>query len=431
MRQNKSVAVTLFPLLSNAAALHTLLILFAFRDNPIADHKGMLIWWGGLVVCHGVMSLYLQKPRELRSLILLGVLIFALQLGVTIAVNPIYSSFVTWFACVCMWIYGYYQCVVALLNGVKPESLTVNFETTSVTLLVVACISSAGAMAIGTVVHLAIGVLCILIALMRLRTLHTRMDDSEKRPMVGLVVPMILLGAAGCAIAFCMVIGGYAAQLLTRFTAWVGTVLRSVANGIGAFFLWLFSLFPQMEDPTLGDNGYMPDALPSGTADMTFESNGILLYLLIAAVLVALVVLVIMVWRKVRLQGMPHKRVVIRAAVVKKNSLWEILHRLVMAALRRVRFEIRYLQRYNSLNGLLVWLERRMSRRGIKRKTGETMASYLVRIQEAFPQGSECLCELSNALDRYYFCDGAELSKDEIHRLRKALKHIGKQSGDV
>ena len=164
---------------------------------------------------------------------------------------------------------------------------------------------------------------------------------------------------------------------------------------------------------------------------MTFESNGILLYLLIAAVLVALVVLVIMVWRKVRLQGMPHKRVAIRAAVVKKNSLWEILHRLVMAALRRVRFEIRYLQRYNSLNGLLVWLERRMSRRGIKRKTGETMASYLVRIQEAFPQGSECLGELSNALDRYYFCDGAELSKDEIHRLRKSMKRIGKQSGDV
>ena len=423
MKQRSSMAVTLLPLLANAAALHTVLVLFAFRDTPIADHRGMLLWWGAMAICHMVLSLFLQKPRELRSVILLGALLLVGQLGVNVMLNQIYPNVTVWAAMICMWIYGYYQCAMGLLNGVKPEALTVTFEIASALLLVIGAVSSVGAMPMGTVAHLAIGVLCALIALMRLRTLHTRMDDSEKRSVVGLFVPLILLGAAGCAVLFCIIISGHAAQLLTRLTQFLGQGLRTIVNGIGAFIFWLFSLLPEIEDPT-GGEGFAPDALPSGTPEMDYQSNGVLLYILIAAVILALAVLVFKIWRKVQVQGSNRKRVVFRPVVVKNSGLWAIIRKLLQKLCCRVGFEIRYLQSYHTLSGLLVWLERRMKRRGIKRKTGETTSSYLLRVGEKFPRGREVLSELGMCLDRYYFGDSAELPKEEVRVMRNALRKI-------
>ena len=39
-------------------------IVIAFKDNPIADHLGLFIWWGFLCVEYAVMAVFLQKPRE-------------------------------------------------------------------------------------------------------------------------------------------------------------------------------------------------------------------------------------------------------------------------------------------------------------------------------------------------------------------------------
>ena len=423
MKQSKSAAVTLLPLLSNAAALHTVLVIFAFRDVPIADHLGMLIWWGGLLVCHTALSLFVRKPRELRGVIVLCFVILALQLAAALWLNPVYPDFLSWVAMLCMWVYGYYQCGVGLLKGVKPEDLTVNFETTSVMLFVAAAIGSAGAMALGTVAHLVVGVLCILIALMRLRTLHTRMDSAEKQTAVGFLVPAILLGAGACAVLFCVLISGHAAQLLSRFTGWVASVLKLIAGGIGAFFLWLFSLFPTVEDPT-GGEGFAPDALPSGTADMSYESNGVLLYILIAAVVIALVVLVLKVWRTIQVKGIGRKRMVVRAVVVEKSGLWVAVLRLLRRVLHRVRFEVRYWQSYHHLSGLLVWLERRMARKGIKRTTGETTRAYLQRIGEKYPDAEVLLTDLSKALDRHYFGDGREWDKEAVKQFRASLRKL-------
>lgn len=426
MRQKNSVAVALLPLLSNAAALHAILVLFAFREQPIADHKGMLIWWGGLFICYAALTLFLRRPRELRSVIVLGSLILLGQLVVTIRFNPVYGSFTGWFACLCMWVYGYYQCAVALLQGVKPETLTVNFETTSVMLFLTAALASAEAMPGGTTAHLALGELCVLMAMMRLRTLHTRIDTSESRPAVALMVPVVLLGAAACAVMFCVAVSGRAAQFLTKVTAWLGLVLKMTADAVGAFFMWLFSLFPEVRDPTEGE-GFAPDALPGGTTEMVHEGNGILLYLLIAAVIVALLVLVFKIWRTVQLQSPRARRTVVRGVTVQKSGVWNILRRLVLRVLHRVGFELRYLRSYNTVAGLLVWLERRMARRGIKRKVGETAASYLLRVGARYPEGEGTLAVLAKGLDRYYFGDGNELSKDEIRILRKQLRGLKSQ----
>ena len=426
MTQKKSAAVVVLPLLSNAAAFHTLLVLFAFRKHPIADHVGMLIWWVSLLVCYCVLSLFLRQPREMRSVIILGAAVFAVQLTVTVLVNPIYGSFTNWFACLCMWIYGYYQCVFGLLQGVKPETLTVNFETTSAMLLLTAALSSAGAMPMGTVVHLAFAQLCIWIALMRLRTLHTRMDDCEKRPAVEFIVPLIILVAAACAVLFCVAVSGHAAQILSQFTAWLGKLLKMIADGIGAFFLWLFSLFPQVQDPT-GGEAFAPDALPGGMPEMAYESNGALLYILIGAVIAALLVLVFKIWRTVQLQSPKTRRKVVSAVTVKKSGLWDVLQRLLLRVLRRVWFELHYWQNRNSLGGLLVWLERQMARKGIKRAAGETTRVYLLRVGERYPEGENTLRGLSVALDRHYFGGGTAMTKDEIQEMRKALKAMQKE----
>ena len=420
MKLQRSYAVTMLPLVSEAAAMHTALMLFAFRKAPTADHLGMLIWWAALFVCHGVLSAFLRKPRELRSVVLVCALLLCVQLGVTVWLNPVYPSFTWWFAAVCMWAAGYYHCAMSHLEGVKPEALMVNFETTALTLFVAVAISGSEAMDGGVVLHLLVGLLCVLSALMALRTLHTRVD-TEARPMAGLLMPLILLGTGGCAVLFCLLIGGYAHGLLTAFTAWLGRVLKAGAQAVGSFIYWLFSLLPKAEGNVDGE-GFESVTLPSGSVEGVPEQSGALLYVLVGAVLLALLVLVVKVWRNVRTQGRGRARPVVRAVTVRRLSPWDGLRRFFRAVQRRLRFELHYLGNRNTAAGLLVWLERRMAAKGMKRGRGETPKSFLERVAVRYPAcGSGAVC-LAEQLDRYYFGDGGDLTADQARSLRKAIK---------
>jgi hypothetical protein len=52
----RSFSAMLLPQMSYAAAMHMALMLFAFKDCPIADHLGMFIWWGFLLIGAGVVA---------------------------------------------------------------------------------------------------------------------------------------------------------------------------------------------------------------------------------------------------------------------------------------------------------------------------------------------------------------------------------------
>lgn len=422
MTKQRSFAVTLFSLLSTSAALHTALVLVAFREAPIADHLGLAIWWLFLAVYQFVMTKYLQAPRELRSIVILSAVFVIAQLGVTIRCAPIFPSFSGWAAAFAMWIATYYRCANAILGGVTPEALMVNFETTAMTLLFSAVVVGLGAMVPGVLIHLCISLFLILIAMMRQRTLHTRIDTQNRESTTTLLLPLILLGIAALVVVFCIIISGSAADILTQITAWLSRLLTLAVDLIGAFLFWFFSLFPQPKKNS-GDSDFYAEPLPAGQQEQVTTSNGIILYLLIIAVVVGLIFCVVKIWRTVHLRGRSVKLRTVNAVVVKKNSLWETIKRFWNKLSRKIRFNLHYLSHRNTAPGLLVWIEWQMRRKRMKRKHGETASAFLTRVGNQFPLCQTDLQALAKQLDRYYFGLGDDLPPETIRKLRKQLKH--------
>lgn len=420
MKMNRSFTLSLLPVLAYAAAMHMALMLFAFREAPIADHGGMVLWWGFLILYNGVIALFLRRPRQLRSIVLLSGAVVLCQLGVTLWLVPVFPSVTWWLAAVGMWAALYYKAAFAYLEGVKPEALMSTFEVTVLTLFAAAFIVSGGAMAEGVLAHLIVGLLCILTAMMQLRTRHTRIDADGKRPMVRLLLPLLLLGTAGCALLLVALLSGHAAAILTRFTAWLLRMSKLAANAVGAFFLWLFSLFPEV-DGDLGGEGFEAPPLPAGALEGMPETSGILLYVLIAAFLGALLFLVMKIWRTVRLQGQRQIRPTAKAVVVGKRSFMEVLMRFFRRMVRRIRFELHYLRCRNTPEGLLVWLERRMVRKRMGRKPGESIRTFLRRMGEQLPDCAEMLSELAKCLDCCYFGGGDTLPAETVREMRRAI----------
>lgn len=422
MMKQRSFAVTLFPPMATAAALHTALMLFAFRHAPIADHLGLGIWWLFLAAYRLVMTKFLQSPRELRGIVLISALFVAAQLVITILWAPIYPTFTGWLAAMAMWIATYYHCVNGLLDGIKPESIMVIFETTVITLLFTAAVVGSGAIASGVPIHLCISLILILIAMMRQRTLHTRIDTDTPKNAAGMLPLLILLAVALFVGIVCVFISGSAARVLTLITTWLSQLLHQTANLIGAALFWLLSLFPQ-PDSNLSDEAFEFGALPSGQTEQVSTNNGIILYLLMFAVAAGLAFCVLKVWRKIHLQGRSANRRTVRAAVVKKSSFWDSIKLFFDKIRQRIRFNLQYLRSRDTGPGLLVWLERRMRRKRMKRKQGETASAFLARIAARFPSCQKELSELSEQLDRYYFGAGDDLSPKAVRDLRKKLKH--------
>lgn len=417
----RTASVMLFPLLAYAAAMHMALMLFAFKDAPTADHVGMLIWWAFLVIDYIAVSLFVRRPRELRSIVLLSGAVCAVQLAVTIWMNPIYPTLMWWAAAVCMWAALYYRCAFGILEGVKPETLMTNFEVMALSLFACAVIVSGDAMDSGVLLHLAVGLLCSLVGLVGVRTMHTRMDTEGSRPMVRLLPSLLLLGIGGCAVVFVLLISGHAAELLTRFTAWLLRMAKLMSDGIGAFFLWFFSLFPEVEGD-LGGDGFEGPSLPSGNMEGLTESNGVLLYVLVGLFIAALLFVLVRMWRKVRLQGRRRVRPTAKPIVLKRRSLKDVVLQFFRKLARRVGFELHYLRNRNTAAGLLVWLERQMGRKRMGRKRGESVAAFLCRVAELLPHCAEELQTLSQCLDRRFFGSGDELPAETVRQMRKNLR---------
>jgi len=412
----RSVSVMLLPQMSYAAAMHMALMLFAFKDSPIADHVGMLIWWTFLAVEYGVMHLFLRKPRELRSVVLVSAAVLICQLLVTVWLDPVYPTLMWWAAAVFMWGATYYQCISAFLQGVKPEGVMTNFEVTGLSCFAAAVIVSGGAMDSGVMLHLGVGLLCSLGALVGLRTMHTRVDANSDRPTVRLLPVILLLGIGGIAVLFCLIAGGQAAELLGRFAAWLGRTGKAIFAAIGSFIFWLFSLLPEPEGD-LDMEGFDAPTLPGGAAEGVTQSSPILLYILIAAILGALLFLLVKLWRKVHVRGRRPVMTATKAVVVGHNPLWEVFLKFFRKIARRVEYELTYIRRRNTAAGLLVWLERKM-----RRGRGETSAAYLRRVAIRIPQCEGELQDLSDCLDRLYYGGGDELPADKVKTMRRSFQ---------
>jgi len=422
MTPRNSFAVTFLPLLSTSAAMHTAWVLLAFHDAPTADHIGLAVWWGFLAIYHIVMTKFLQTPRELRSIVIISAVFLVCQFAVTLLLNPVYPSFTWWFAAAAMWCSVYYRSATAIFEGIKPESLIVTFEITVLTLLASAVVISGHRMDSGVLPHLCIGVLSVLIAMMRLRTLHTRINQQSASSSSGVLLIVLLLVIAACVMVFCAVISGSATDILTKITTLLSQILSAIGNGLAAFVFWLLSLFPQNIEPNENSAFDMP-ALPSEQIQDVPSSSGILLYLLIIGVVLGLGIVLIKLWRTVHLRGHHTNKRNTAAVIVKKLGFVVLLRSLIRKLLNRCRLQILYLRNRNTAPGLLVWLERQMRRKRMGRKKGETAAAFLARLGLQFPSCQADLHLLSQHLDRYYFGTNArDISAETIREMRRKFK---------
>ena len=224
-------------------------------------------------------------------------------------------------------------------------------------------------------------------------------------------------------------LSGRAAELLTRFTAWLYRIWQGVVRGVGVFFQWLFELLPAVESDLSGE-GFDSVALPGGAMEGVTESSGFVLYLLIGAVMIALLYCVVRMWRTVQMQGRRQVKVTAKPTVVRKRNLWDVLRRFFERLMKRVRFELHYLRSRNTPQGLLVWLERRMTAKRMGRKRGESIAAFLLRVAQQLPEWEGELRELSRCLDRCYFGGGDTMGADAVRALRKGLKKAMRQPTD-
>ena len=420
MTEYRSHSAILLPLLANAASLHTLFMLFAFRDDPKGDHPGMLIWWGCLILTYAVLALFLRHPHSMRGVLLIAGFGLFLQLGLTLLFAQRCPSFFSWLTLLAMWSLLVFYCCSRLLEGVKPESLVRSFESTTFMLFVAAIASSVSVLDAGTLPHLAAGVLFSLIALARMRSGHSRLDEQAQNNHKGaFLLIALMVGLGGCVVLFCMLLTDSAVRLMTRITSWVYGLLLALLHALERFFLWLASLIPEQER---GDMPGMEEPQLSGlpTAELSTE-NAFLFHLLIGAVVVFVLILLILLWWKGGIHRLPRPSRSVRRATRKRHSPLELLLQLWHRLTRHVAFQLSYLQKRSTAPGLLVWLERRLQRKHIGRKKGETSRMFLNRIQELLPQCQQELNVLADCLDRHYFGSGQTLSKAEITAMRKKI----------
>lgn len=420
MKTSYSPFVTLFPLLANTVSLHTLFLFFTYDMTPVSDIRGLLIWWGCLSLTFAILTLFLRKPRTLRGVILIAAGGFVLQLVLTIVFTQRYS-FLAWVALIFMWLGMYYRCCSLLLEGIKPESVIAAFETTVVMLFVAAFSVTLSVMTAEALLCMAIGVLLTLIALAQVRSGNARITPESQGNQKGrfLLVALLVTLGAGAAV-LCMLITNTASQLLTQFTKWFFSILRSISKAVGCFLRWLASLLPEKDmDSTLMNEPNI--ILPEGAAEWGTIDNPIPFYLLLAMGVLLVLFALFWLWRNGGFHSITFRLRTTGHITRKRRSSKHLLLLLWQRFSRWLAFQYSYLRLRNTAPGLFVWLERQMRPHRMERLEHETPRAFLSRLQNHFPESAETLARLATCLDLHYFGGGHTLSAAEITSMRKQL----------
>ena len=422
MTKHRSPLATLFALLANISALHAFFIFFCYARKPVSDLNGILIWWGCLTLTYGVLILYLRRPRTLQSVMLIAAGGLLLQLLLTLLFAHRHTTFLSWFILLFMWICMYYRCCSHLLEGIKPETVVAAFETTTLMLFVSAFAVTLSVMAWETLICTAAGVLFSLVAMAQIRSGNARVSaQNHNRQKSRFLLVAVLLGIGGGVTLFCVLLANSASQVLTRFTQWALSVLRSITQTIGRFLRWLASLFPEQHvDPELLDAP--AQQLPFGNAEWGTVDSELPLYLIMGGIALLVAFALFLIWRSGGLHHLSFRSRIVSRMNLKRHRPKNPLRQLWCRISRWIMFRITYLRQRNTAPGLFVWLERQMRLRKLARKEDETARSFLVRAGQTLPRNAKLLSQLADCLDCHYFGGGHILSPTEIAAMRKAFR---------
>ena len=422
MKPQDTPSVILFPLLAAAAAMHAVFLLFSSPRNPVSDHAGMLLWWGCLSLTYGILTLLLRRPRSTRTVILIATCGFLLQLVLTLMVAFRPSTVLSWSVLLFMWISLYARCCIQLLEGTQTDAVVTTFELSVLTLFVIGFGVSMAVITPASLLHCAAGVLLTLVAMIRIRSGHTRVDTRSGHSFKSRFFLIALLaGIGGLAAALCTLLTDSASYLLSRLTHWGFTLLRAAAAQVDRFLRWILSLLPAQHM----NSALLEEAeaqAPSGAADWGTLNSQLLFYLMLGVIVLFALIALVWIWRNGGFRRVAFRSRTMTQVSRKHRSLRDLLRQLWQRYQQWFSFQISYLKLRNTAAGLFVWLEQQMRARHLERKTGETARAFLLRIQTTLPSCSEPLSRLADCLDQHYFGAGQSLSISEITAMRRQIR---------
>lgn len=405
-------------LLANSAAIHTGYLLAS--ETATSTQPALPIWWCCVALTYGVLALFLRRPRSLRGVILIAVGGYAAQMAAALLAGVRYPSVLSWLIVCTLWGTMYCRACVFALRPPKAEQVITAFEIAAAVLLFTSFVVAGGAAAPAALYPLAFAVLLTLMALACLRSGHRRVSGRSSHPVKGRLYPILLLCLlGGGTAALALLITGSAAEQLTRFSLWLKTAAKGLLGLVEKFFLRLAALLPhsapgEVSPPEAsGIDGVQ--ALPT---EELVHGGGFVLYLLFGLLLLTAAAVLIRLWRRggsVHLSGGERAA----GAVSRKGSGFA---RILARLWRRVLYWHRYLTRYNTPAGLLIWVELRAKHRRIPRRPGETARAFLLRLRPLLPQCEEELVRLADCLDEMYFSPADDTPSLPVAALRRKFR---------
>lgn len=411
-------------LLGNAAALHTLYILLNTDLTDRADSRGLLLWWGVLLVCYALQAVFLHGLRLPKAALAVTPAALLLQILLTWSLGLAPGGLLGWLYLLLLWGVGLARSAEFLIHPASTESRTLDVETSALALVLAVLVWSAGVLPGAAVWPPAVGAAVTLLSLASQRTARAGGRGHTARAGRALLL-LLPTAAAGLCLLFLRGVSQTASEGVQGITAWLhslllrlGSVLNLLALLIYRFFAWLFSLLPAEEST--------PTELPpaeTAAAAVSEEAAGTGSGLLIPLLILILILGAVLLFTLFR-QKLPQLPAAGRSGQRRRlPHPWHRLQESLLHLLRNLRFRLLCLTHRDTPSGLLVWLERALRLRKSGRTPDETSRRFLQRTGELLPGCRETLNRLADCLDRQYFgAESSPIPADEIRRMRRQLQ---------
>lgn len=249
-------------------------------------------------------------------------------------------------------------------------------------------------------------------------------DHRQGALAVGVIVSVIAVFAVG---VLSVLFSGIRKGLFIFYSV-AENVIRFVLNVLSAAVMWFFSLFPQSVE--MGE--FAPEqaaASPEMSMEIAEDNSGIILYIILALGVIALIAGLVLLFRYFGKQR--SERIVLKVnmegAVLNKVSFLDMLKSLFGSVVKRIKLNIISFRKRNTIEGVLLYAERKAKKRGKGRGKGESGAVFFKRLlaENSFEKcEADLVMAAANRLDMTFYGKGNEhFSKKDTKKLKKILKN--------
>lgn len=389
----------------------------------LSDRWGLHVGWMLLctAVCSFVLTLFLQKQRPVPLLAAVAAVLFGASLTVFIvkSVTPMTLGYVIFL------VIGAGIAMGCTMNYVlrRPSLIKhlTHLDTILLALMMVVLCREALEIPYSTIFCILAVVLLNGAAVIGLRMTEGAADTKNalKASLVALGGVVAMIGVIAILVAVFSRSGGVTEAVLQ----WLGDVLRAIGSAIQRFIEWLASGVQVEEiysDPMAEAVSVITEAEQMAIWK-TLSVNPVIPAVVVAVLAVIAVIRLVFHLRKSSISRGTKTAMVSSYGVMRRSSgMWRTLWARFK---RRLCFFGAAFVYRNSPGGVLIYLEWRAKRCRMSRKKGESMRTFVQRLDPTGGLGS-----LADALDReYYGRQGISMSARECrqtrHYIRKVVQH--------